>query len=387
MHAWALVLACTAFAVLFAGCLEMGSESAKITQAQPAQKNASGSADIAPMGNGADNDSSPGDYAPEIPPAQIQRCGNGLPDEGEECDGTYFGCPEGKTCDQNCLCAEKPAPASVKQFPVPRVEGLDSEYGPAQTIQLTVASSKENGQALTPKEGYGVIAYVQNESGRIDGMFGEYDNGASVWKVKYQNMLPAGNYEWKIILVCSKNGTACDSEYGAGNQSWVKLPFAIMRTCTDSDGFDLYVKGKTIGFSKLNDRAISAEDSCENGALTEFVCDGIWARKETVVCSEGCGDGACVASGLSLRIDTGALPQGKAGTPYFAKLAARGGRQPYSGWEVVNGTLPEGMRLDLETGEISGIPMRASETSPTFWVQDSAGNTARKSIGMVVSGG
>ena len=56
-----------------------------------------------------------------------------------------------------------------------------------------------------------------------------------------------------------------------------------------------------------------------------------------------------------LSISTAALRPGKVGRLYRVRLAATGGLVPRS-WKVVSGSLPRGMRLDLDDGHGNSIP-------------------------------
>jgi hypothetical protein len=54
-----------------------------------------------------------------------------------------------------------------------------------------------------------------------------------------------------------------------------------------------------------------------------------------------------------LTILTVTLHAGTEGQPYSETLTASGGVAPYT-WKVAGGTLPSGLQLNSETGEISG---------------------------------
>jgi len=82
------------------------------------------------------------------------------------------------------------------------------------------------------------------------------------------------------------------------------------------------------------------------------------------------------APGLALL--TTALPAGKAGASYSATLSASGGTPPYT-WRVSHGDLPPGLRLNQETGLISGRPTRPGKYEFTITVTDSAA-PARESL-------
>ncbi|HSW45348.1 MAG TPA: Ig domain-containing protein [Phycisphaerae bacterium] len=58
---------------------------------------------------------------------------------------------------------------------------------------------------------------------------------------------------------------------------------------------------------------------------------------------------------VPVRVGTTQLPVGKVRVAYSAQLAAEQGLPPYR-WAMVNGLLPDGLRLDQVTGAITGTP-------------------------------
>ena len=76
-------------------------------------------------------------------------------------------------------------------------------------------------------------------------------------------------------------------------------------------------------------------------------------------------------STAGLRITTTSLPNGNAGVAYSSTLTAAGGTSPYS-WQLVSGSLPDGLSLSPSNGLISGTPSAiTSAVSLTFKVTDS----------------
>lgn len=61
-------------------------------------------------------------------------------------------------------------------------------------------------------------------------------------------------------------------------------------------------------------------------------------------------------------IVTAALPAATVGQAYSTFLAASDGRPPYQ-WRISGGVLPDGLRLELATGEIRGTPTTAAVSS------------------------
>jgi len=64
------------------------------------------------------------------------------------------------------------------------------------------------------------------------------------------------------------------------------------------------------------------------------------------------------------------LTDGTVGTTYSVQLEATGGSQPFT-WAVDEGILPAGLRLDLDSGEISGIPTQDGVYEFTIKATDS----------------
>jgi predicted RNA-binding protein with TRAM domain len=84
-----------------------------------------------------------------------------------------------------------------------------------------------------------------------------------------------------------------------------------------------------------------------------------------------------------LAISTVGLPVGQVGVAYEAALEAAGGIEPYT-WAIVDGTLPDGLELDAETGVISGIPTEGDVFEFTVQVTDAGDSTATKNLFIVV---
>jgi len=78
-------------------------------------------------------------------------------------------------------------------------------------------------------------------------------------------------------------------------------------------------------------------------------------------------------------LTTSSLPAGPYGAFYSQSLSATGGLPPYT-WTLTAGDLPEGLKLNSLTGEISGVPMATDNYSFIIEVADSAGNFASKSL-------
>jgi hypothetical protein len=72
----------------------------------------------------------------------------------------------------------------------------------------------------------------------------------------------------------------------------------------------------------------------------------------------------------AVRITTDEMPAGVAGEAYTKTLGAEGGLEPMS-WAVTSGVLPDGLRLNLSNGAISGTPAEAGSWTFEVTVTDS----------------
>jgi hypothetical protein len=78
-----------------------------------------------------------------------------------------------------------------------------------------------------------------------------------------------------------------------------------------------------------------------------------------------------VEAAPKLAVATQSLAEATAGSSYSANLVATGGTSPYM-WSVASGSLPPGMSISPETGEISGTPTAAGEYSFVAKATDSS---------------
>lgn len=81
----------------------------------------------------------------------------------------------------------------------------------------------------------------------------------------------------------------------------------------------------------------------------------------------------------ALAIVTDELPIGQTGADYAAMLEVAGGVGPYA-WAVTDGALPEGLALDAETGDITGVPALLGSSEFTVEVVDRFSNAASKTF-------
>jgi hypothetical protein len=94
--------------------------------------------------------------------------------------------------------------------------------------------------------------------------------------------------------------------------------------------------------------------------------------------------GATAARRVNIRTAS-PLPAGTSTQDYpGVRLESEGGSPPYT-WSVSQGSLPQDLKLDGTSGEISGRPAAAGTTDFTIRVADSAGVTATKAFRIVIS--
>ncbi len=85
-----------------------------------------------------------------------------------------------------------------------------------------------------------------------------------------------------------------------------------------------------------------------------------------------------------LTITTSSLPEGIINVPYSQTVTASGGIPPYS-WSIIGGSLPTGLTLNSETGEISGTPEEVGSFDFTVQIADDLSNLAAGAISNTAS--
>jgi large repetitive protein len=85
----------------------------------------------------------------------------------------------------------------------------------------------------------------------------------------------------------------------------------------------------------------------------------------------------------ALEITTATLPNGTVNFPYTGTLAAAGGTRPYR-WSL-GGTVPPGLTVNGETGDISGTPTTAGTFTLTAQVSDADNQNANKNFTLTVA--
>jgi hypothetical protein len=82
-------------------------------------------------------------------------------------------------------------------------------------------------------------------------------------------------------------------------------------------------------------------------------------------------------------ISTSSLPTGTVGSPYSQTLAVTGGQAPYQ-WSTTTGSLPPGLSLARQSGQISGTPGSAGDFGFTVTVTDSTSRSASRALSITV---
>lgn len=81
----------------------------------------------------------------------------------------------------------------------------------------------------------------------------------------------------------------------------------------------------------------------------------------------------------AVSINNQALPSGRVGRRYNARLKSKGGQKPYT-WSLVAGSIPSGLTFDSSTASIAGTPIAIGDTNLTFRVGDPLGGSSEKTL-------
>ncbi len=88
----------------------------------------------------------------------------------------------------------------------------------------------------------------------------------------------------------------------------------------------------------------------------------------------------------NIEITTTQLPGGRVGVPYNAVVLSRGGIDPRH-WMLDTGSLPPGLNLNVDTGEISGVPENSGEYPVVLRVMDSQEHSTSREFVLVIQSG
>jgi large repetitive protein len=82
-------------------------------------------------------------------------------------------------------------------------------------------------------------------------------------------------------------------------------------------------------------------------------------------------------------ITSASLPDGVVGTDYDQVLSGSGGTSPYT-WSTSSGTVPDGLTLDADYGELYGTPKTAGTFKFTVQLKDTFGGIATKDFSITI---
>jgi hypothetical protein len=97
------------------------------------------------------------------------------------------------------------------------------------------------------------------------------------------------------------------------------------------------------------------------------------------------GATANITTYATLAFTTTSLTSGVVSTPYTATLAVTGGKSPFT-FALTSGTLPPDLKLDTNTGQITGTPTATASATPlTFRVTDSANPAQTTTVNLTLT--
>lgn len=184
-------------------------------------------------------------------------------------------------------------------------------------------------------------------------------------------------YDIKMELKYSRSQTGYVriwmKDWTAGETAWTKF-------------FD--TSGNT--HTTLRDPTLSDNDYCQfqHGIYTSRKNTGTYTYYSSglvVATAEADIDDVFGGSGASTpTIQTTTLPDGQKDTAYLETLLATGGTTPYA-WSVVTGSLPTGLTLDTDSGDISGTPTVSATSNFTVRVTDDDAQTDDQALSIVIA--
>lgn len=133
---------------------------------------------------------------------------------------------------------------------------------------------------------------------------------------------------------------------------------------------------------------VQCSDSGINTTSTNGYSGYIWAEitgdtTPSLADLQGTAFGGYGLPSLVLFIATAELPDGQVEVAYEARLEACVGAEPYT-WAITQGSLPDGLGLDTNTGIISGTPTRAGVFDFTVIVTDDAHIEATRGLSITI---
>lgn len=218
------------------------------------------------------------------------------------------------------------------------------------------------------------------------------EHAAIGWSVN--SSLTAG-VNWLVSQQLPDGGFAEDAGAGAGQYAETALVLKALKAAQDAgntaainaqgsidSGLDFLVGDQDAGGSWAGDalRTAMVLEAIPETSLADGDADGIPDTVEPILgtdpmmadgreFAEGNGDSV---AGLTTAV---VVANAQLGQAFSAFLQSSGGTPPYN-WRLLAGSLPSGLSLDENTGEVSGTPAIAGDFNFTFGVDDSAGQTS-----------
>lgn len=306
--------------------------------------------------------------------------------------------PSGLTLDPFGVLSGTPAQAGTVQF---TVQVTDNSGGVAnKAFQLTITSPFRISTEALPNGSVGVFfnQTLSTQGGRAPVRWG-LDSG----------QLPLG------LILNSNTGGLTGTPQQAGD-----FTFTIFATDADNQRvtrqFTMTIRGQfRITTETLPDGAVGTAYSqtlATTGGTSPFtwtLADGVLPGGVTLNRTSGAMSGTPSAAGtfdftvqvidagnqsarqrytLNIigppRVVTDSLPAGRVGTAYSITLEAAGGAPPYT-WTATG--VPAGLRLDGETGILSGTPTAAANANVNLTVRDSANRQASRQLALTIAAG
>ncbi len=223
---------------------------------------------------------------------------------------------------------------------------------------------------------------------------GTTDNGATMGSA-WADYDGDGDYDWYVPNTQNQANRLFQNQGPVGNSLRIKT----VGTATNSDGIGAKVRVTAGGVTQLRERYThggflsqsAPEAHFGLGTLTTVdqievswpsgVVDTLTnvAANQTLTVAEGCCSG-----NEPVTIDTSSLPDGQVGVAYSATLQASLGTPPYT-WSISAGSLPAGLTLAGNSGEISGTPTTEGLSAFTVMVADANSSSDTKELSINVT--